>query len=194
MREEDKLYSFVFRGLLAEQALDHAGRGPRIVSPFMDSEVSRDLSIEYLDQSFLTSAKRMASVYAAVAAFENSARRLVQTVLVDAVGENWWETSVSQKIRSKAESRQIQEQAVKWHTQRGQDLINYTELGDLSNTIQNNWQYFEPHLRMSIEWMKSVFDVIEKSRNVIMHSGVLEKEDIQRLGMNIRDWIKQVGA
>ena len=44
------------------------------------------------------------------------------------------------------------------------------------------------------DWAAAIFDVIERSRNVIMHSGVLDKEDIQRLGINIRDWIKQVGA
>jgi hypothetical protein len=27
-----------------------------------------------------------------------------------------------------------------------------------------------------------------------MHSGVLELGDIERVGINIRDWIKQVGA
>jgi hypothetical protein len=32
------------------------------------------------------------------------------------------------------------------------------------------------------------------SRNVIMHSGMLDLEDIERLGMNLHDWVKQVGA
>ena len=40
----------------------------------------------------------------------------------------------------------------------------------------------------------SVLDTIERSRNVIMHSGSLDRVDIERVGMNIRDWIKQVGA
>lgn len=56
-----------------------------------------------------------------------------------------------------------------------------------------NWPRLEPYIG-SIEWAASIFDVVERSRNVIMHSGVLEKEDIQRLGINIRDWIKQVGV
>ena len=63
---------------------------------------------------------------------------------------------------------------------------------DLKNIIRNTWR-MEPYVG-TVEWAGSIFDVIERSRNVIMHSGVLDKEDIQRLGINIRDWVKQVGA
>jgi hypothetical protein len=45
-----------------------------------------------------------------------------------------------------------------------------------------------------VEWATSIFASIERSRNVIMHSGVLDIEDVERLGINIRDWIKQVGS
>ena len=39
---------------------------------------------------------------------------------------------------------------------------------------------------------KEIFTTLEKSRNVIMHSGELGERDIERIG--IRDWISQVGA
>ena len=89
--------------------------------------------------------------------------------------------------------RMEEEQSAKWHAQRGQDPINYTTFGDLKNIMQNNWDAFED-LIGSLPWASGIFDVIERSRNVIMHSGMLEKEDIERLGVNIRDWVKQVGA
>ena len=41
---------------------------------------------------------------------------------------------------------------------------------------------------------KEIFTTLEKSRNVIMHSGELGERDIERIGINIRDWISQVGA
>ena len=66
-------------------------------------------------------------------------------------------------------------------------------MADLVNIIRNNWQVFEPHIK-SIEWAANIFDAVERSRNVIMHSGALEKGDIERLGVFIRDWVKQVGA
>jgi hypothetical protein len=41
-----------------------------------------------------------AAVYVAVAAFENSARELVTTVLRAAVGDEWWETCVASGVSS----------------------------------------------------------------------------------------------
>jgi len=34
---------------------------------------------------------------------------------------------------------------------------------------------------------------LERSRNIIMHGGVISREDIERIGMNIRDWVRQIG-
>jgi hypothetical protein len=56
-----------------------------------------------------------------------------------------------------------------------------------------NWEAFEAFLP-SRDWTGSVFDSVERSRNVIMHSGNLGPRDIERVGIHIRDWITQVGA
>jgi Swt1-like HEPN len=189
----DSIYDFAFRGLLAEEALDRAGRPATTDFAKLDAIIAERLSLDLLDETFVASAKQMAAVYAAIAAFENSARKLISTVLLAQVGENWWETAVSGPIRKKAETRRKDEQKIKFHAQRGDSPIIYTDLGDLGNIIGNNWGHFEAYIP-TIEWAKSVFNTIELSRNVIMHSGVLELGDIERVGINIRDWIKQVGA
>ncbi len=44
------------------------------------------------------------------------------------------------------------------------------------------------------EWAKQIFKTVERSRNIIMHSGYLEAEDIERLGMSLRDWLAQIGG
>jgi energy-converting hydrogenase A subunit M len=189
----DRLYDFVFKGLLTEEALDRAGRRSKNLSQLADIEIAEALSIDLLDDDLIANAKAMAIVYAATAAFENSVRGLIKNILLESVGENWWVTSVSGKIRKRAEIRRDEEKKVKWHAQRGDDPIYYTTLGDLGNIIRGNFSKFEPYIQ-SAEWAASVFDVVERSRNVIMHSGMLGREDIERLGINIRDWIKQVGA
>ena len=189
----DRIYDFVFKGLLTEEALDRAGRRSKNFNNLADTEIAQALSIDLLDDDLIANAKSMAVVYTATAAFENSVRGLIKNILLESVGEGWWQTSVSENIRKRAESRREEERKVKWHTQRGEDPIYYTTLGDLANIIRNNFAKFEPYIQ-SAEWAASVFDVVERSRNVIMHSGMLGKEDIGRLGINIRDWIKQVGA
>ncbi len=187
------VYEFTFRGFLAEEALDSAGRVHPHVAGALDQEIAKRLAVDLLDEGDVAAARRMSVVYMAIAAFERSVRNLITTILLDKVGEGWWEQCVSGNIRKKVEGRQKEEEKVKWHTQRGSLPITYTDLGDLGNIIRNAWSHFEAYIP-SIEWASGVLDTIERSRNVIMHSGDLDRIDIERVGMNIRDWIKQVGA
>jgi len=189
------LYEFAFRGLLAEEALDQAGRRPRSVSDFSDEAIATSVSLDLLDDDLATEARRMSVVYTAIAAFENSVRALITRVLLEKHGESWWDTCVPDRVRNRAKSRLEGEERVKWHTQRGNDPINYIEFGDLISIVCNNtnWDEFEPYLH-SADWAKSILKTMEQSRNVIMHSGSLERADIERVGIHIRDWIKQVGA
>jgi Swt1-like HEPN len=188
------VYEFAFRGLLAEEALDRAGRPSRIGSGMFDADVAERLSLDVLDEQHVAAAKLMAAVYVAVAAFENGARQLVTTVLRESVGDDWWENAVSAGIQKSCKTRQDDEAKHRFHTQRGDAPINYTDLVQLGNIIRQNPEHFVPDFLPSVEWADAIFDAIERSRNVIMHSGTLDAEDVARLGMNLRDWVKQVGA
>lgn len=193
--DKDILYSFVFKGILTEEALDQTERIKK--SKFGNEEFKKlyqTLSIEELEDDLVIQAQKMAIVYTAICAFENTVRRFVSKKLLENKGENWWEECVSEKIRKKAESRRDEESKIRWHTPRGDSIINYTEFGDLISIIRNidNWVYFEPHIS-SIEWADQIIKTLERSRNVIMHSGELVNQDIERIGMYIRDWLNQVG-
>jgi hypothetical protein len=193
VNDDGTIYEFAFRGLLSEEALDRAGRPSRIQSGMFDADVAERLSLDVLDEGHVAAAKLMAAVYVAVAAFENAARELVTTVLREAVGDDWWETAVSAPIRKSCKTRQEDEEKHRFHTQRGDAPLNYTDLKNLANIIRSNQEHFVDFLP-SAEWATAIFDAIERSRNVIMHSGVLDAEDVARVGMNLRDWVKQVGA
>jgi hypothetical protein len=189
-----ELYSFVFRGLLSEEALNKTERIRHIgLTNNIDIDVAKRLPIESLDEDLVSRAKRMATVYIAIAAFENSVRDFVKKRLLEQIGDSWWLTAVSDKIRSKAEARLSEEVKIRWHTPRGDEPINYTEFGDLASIISQNWAHFEDHLQ-SQDWVRSIITTVERSRNVIMHSGELGLQDIERIGTSIRDWIRQVGA
>lgn len=135
----------------------------------------------------------MAPAYAAIAAFENALREFVSKRLLEHAGENWWTECVSEKIRQRAESRQTEELRIRWHTPRGDTPINYTEFGDLTAIISQNWDQFEARLR-SQEWVRQIISTLERSRNVIMHSGELATVDLERIGTVVRDWVTQVDA
>lgn len=190
----DNYYSFVFKGLLTEDALDKAGR--KYKSHFSEDEarvLSTTLAIDEMDDAFVLRSKKMAIVYTAIAAFENSVRSFIEKKLLEEVGENWWTISVDEGIRKKAEARMEDEKKIRWHTPRGLSPINYTEMKHLTDTIRRNWRLFEPHL-ITFDWASNILDTVERSRNVIMHSGDLGNRDIERIGSHIRDWIRQVGA
>src|SRR5947209_1982051 len=133
MSEHGRAYEFVFRGMLAEEALDDAGRPSRIRPGMFAADVADKLSLDILDEGHIEAAKDMAAVYVAVAAFENSARELVTTVLREAVGDEWWDTAVSATIKSRCKTRQDEEAKHRFHTQRGDAPINYTDLAQLGN-------------------------------------------------------------
>lgn len=193
MSASGRLYEFAFRGFLAEEALDRAGRIHPNMAGALAEGFGEKLGIELLDEQFVSSARPMAMVYMAVTAFENSVRKFISNVLLEKLGENWWETAASAAMKRKVESRQKEEERTRWHTPRGAAPITYTDMGDLANIMRNNFAHFEAHIP-SIEWASAVLDVVERSRNVIMHSGYLGREDVERIGINIRDWVKQVGT
>ena len=189
----DEYYSFVFRGLLTEEALDRAGRKSKpIFSDEEEAKVSERLCIDLMDENFVQPAKKMAIVYTAICTFENSLREFITKKLLEQFGENWWTKGVSDNVRKYAENRKKEEENAKWHSQRGEQLINYTDFGHLISIMTKNWALFEPHIR-DLEWARQILMTLQRSRNVIMHSGELEPADIERIGTNIRDWLRQTG-
>ena len=128
---EDQIYSFVLRGNLAKVAMERTellGRSNN--SNYIDSEIAEHLSIDLLDEEHVIISKKMASVYVAITSFENMVRDFIAKTLSEEKGENWWEESVSEAIRKRAESRRKEEEKIKWHQLRGDRLLNYTEMGD----------------------------------------------------------------
>jgi hypothetical protein len=187
----DKYYSFVFKGLLTEEALDKAGRkNLALLTKIENVELEKRLCIDQVEDSILIKAQNMSLVFVAIYSFENTVRAFVEKKLLEEIGENWWEDSVPESIRKKAAIRKDEEDKIKWHTQRGESLIQFIDFGDLASIINKKWDLFEPHLN-SFEWANQLFKSIERSRNVIMHSGYLSKTDVERVGTLIRDWYNQ---
>lgn len=191
MSRTDELYAFAYRGLLARQAIADIHEAPN--SQKKAERLASRLPLRLLDEAVVNSAKEMAVVYAAIAAFENAAREFIEKRLLEEVGSEWWEKCVPEKRRQKAESRRDEENRVRWHAKRGDSPLQYTELEDLSAIVVTNPDKFVAIIQ-DPEWAKQIFKTVERSRNIIMHSGYLESEDVERLGMALRDWLAQIGG
>ena len=86
--KHDLLYSFVFRGLLTEEALDKAGRQRRsMFSDVWESEAAVRLGIPLLDEELVRKSRKMAVVYTAICAFENSVREFISKKLLEEKGK-----------------------------------------------------------------------------------------------------------
>ena len=191
MKEFD-LYSFVYRGVLSEESLDQTGRRRRThFGAEQARELQKSLSFDFLDSQLLAEGQRMSVVYSAIHAFENSVRAMVVKAMTEKYGATWWDKT-PERIRKSSKSRMEEDSRFRWHGARGTSEINYCDFGDLSSIIVTNWEVFEDLLG-NMEWAKAILTSLEKSRNIVMHGGSVAKEDVERIGMNIRDWIRQAG-
>ncbi|MFQ7612922.1 MAG: hypothetical protein ACLRK1_03495 [Roseburia faecis] len=82
----DKLYSFIMRGELTKVALEKTDVISRHShSDIIEQEYIKSLSLDLLDEEYVNTAKEMATVYAAIAAFENTVREFVVKILIENV-------------------------------------------------------------------------------------------------------------
>jgi len=192
-RDDAKLAGFVFKGQLADAAAEALTRPGGAGGELTYEDIARRVSLSDLDPDAVSDAEKMAAVYVVIASFENMVRDLISARLLEEKGANWWEDCVPKDVKRRAERVMGEEERIRWHKARGLSPIYYTELKDLTSVIQVNWESFED-LFPDIDWVRHIIRTIERSRNVIMHSGQLSLEDIERVGVTIRDWIRQVGT
>jgi len=188
----DEIYTFVYKGILTDESLDKIGRKKKKVLGREELDNLRKLlSYEMLDQELIVNAEKMSIIYIALHTFENMVRDFVKRAMLEEYQEEWW-SKVSNKIKEKALVRMTEDSKFRWHGSRGGSEIEYCDFGDLSSIIVTNWSVFE-EIIVDMEWVKSLLSVLERSRNIIMHGGILSRQDIERIGMHIRDWVRQVG-
>ena len=187
------LYSFVYRGVLADEAIRQALPSDDADPKQPEQDIERRMPLNILEDAHVLAARKMSWVYIAIAAFENGVRAFIEERLLEKVGANWWDTAVTPAIKTEAERRKKDEEQIRWHGSRGTSPLSYVQLEDLSLLIQNNHNHFKD-LIPTVEWAREIFRSLARSRNVIMHSGQLALADVERVAMNIRDWVRQVGA
>lgn len=187
------IYSFVYRGVLTDESIRKTLPASAVDASQPELDIQRRMPIDSLDDNLVLAARKMAIVYVAIAAFENSVRVFIEERLLEKAGADWWDTTVSSKIRNEADRRKSEEEQIRWHSSRGTSPLAYVQLDDLAIIIQNNHPLFQD-LIPTVEWAREIFRTVTRSRNVIMHSGQLTLPDIERVAMNIRDWIRQVGG
>lgn len=164
-------------------------RKPREVVIKIDDRI---LPPGVLSQNLAKEAYDMARVYHLIYILENSIRYLIISKLSETYGDDWWNlATISMRIKKKADKLMKDEKQNKWYRPRGDHPIFYTTIGSLSSIISSNWDSFKDVGLSSPQWVEfHIGEIIENSRNTIMHSNPLSDEYIRRLRDVFDDWMR----
>lgn len=142
-----------------------------------------------ISRSIRVEASEMAKAYEIFYSLEKTVRAFIEDSF-DAAGiTDWWtEEYVPQKIKTDTENR-MQREIDSGMTPRSIDPIDYTNFGELSEIIKNNWDVFSGSLR-SQRAMVNVMSRLNTLRGPIAHCSPLAEDELIRLKLSVRDWFR----
>lgn len=187
------LREWMFKSLSVEHALDDLERSGLGVRAATDPQaLQRVMPLEEFSGDLRRSAMEALPGYLAFFCLENSVRELIVERLSEGHGDGWWIECATKNVSARVQQRQDKEGKNRWHTQRGASEIYYTDFGDLTSLMQNNWADFED-LFPDVNWIVTRFTEMEASRNIVAHNNQLDRRELERIKLYLADWVMQVG-
>lgn len=191
-RIERELKKFVFNAMLTEDDLYTLQKeGISVKEGVIPAPVSRIVETDF-SPIIWQQALEMSSVYSMIYCIENTLRNFVVDRLSERVGLEWWDKCVSKKIKDAAQKLKISEEKNRYHSTRGDSLIQYTMMDNIAQIIIGNWDEFSDIIPNQA-WIVSRMDDLTMCRNVIAHTGILPQYEIERIESIARDFISQLG-
>jgi hypothetical protein len=192
-RELNRVKRFVFDGILASKDLQDVARG---MGPETDlirlSTLEEATDPAWYPAELVVSAGRSTRVYYRLYLFENKVRRLIERVLSESKGADWYETSVPGPVKEKAQDVMEREGMARFQGPRGANPLSYCFLSDLGKIIDANWADFE-EVMYRRDWAMGRFEDLRLIRNAIAHMSEVAEDDQNRLDIILRDWNRQIG-
>jgi hypothetical protein len=121
---------------------------------------------------------------------ENSIRKLVADIMIEADGVDWWSGSRidEKRIREPAALRRKKE-VDSGITPRSDKLLDYTTFGELSQLITDNWELFDPVFQSKTA-VSNVSNQLNLLRGPIAHCNPTDELEQDRLNLAVRTWFK----
>jgi hypothetical protein len=149
----------------------------------------------FLSEERLREAREMAAVYPMLYVLENSMREVVNTVMAEKYGTDWWETELTtgkaKTAKTNADGRRIGENNRRWHQRRGARPIDYTDLGELGDIILSKRTDFFPDVLGggdTLAWFEQFMRELEPSRNVVCHMNPLSTHNLSDVSVKLHRW------
>lgn len=192
MKAEDAIRLFGLNNLVVE------GELRRIHKDFDIPRIARDGSNQAEEATFYPQfplelrrqAESMARHYAIFYCLENSIRQLIKERLEEEHGTDWWDTSVPKAVAENAVKNR-QKELQSGITLRSDDLIDYSNFGELGEIIKANWEIFGDMLR-DIRAVERILNNLNTLRAPIAHCNALAEDEVVRLDLGLRDWFRQM--
>jgi hypothetical protein len=189
----DGLRQFVFKGLLARHAVTDLQTEGLLHKPAPGVVTRDDIDLfASVQQSIRNGSIQMQRVYRILYVLENMVRDLIASRFSESDGLAWFDAKASSAMKTRVAQRKEQEDRNQWHSGRNKDEIFYLDFGDLAKLITTHWNLFQD-LLPSQAWVQARLDEAERSRNVIAHTNLLSAEEVARMELYLRDWMKQIG-
>ena len=150
----------------------------------------RAAEYEQFEASMRAEAARMSEFYEVFYCLENSIRKLVADILIDAEGAGWWESNrVDEKRIREPTAGRHKKEVDSGITPRSDILIDYTTFGELSQIITDNWDLFEP-VFSSKTAVSNVSNQLNLLRGPIAHCNPTDELEQDRLNLAVRTWFR----
>ena len=185
---EDQLLLFGMKNLLLEKSLEKIENSGIEIGHAATLKKDELVDADLFEHEILKKGNKMADFYALYFSLENSVRKLVQDVLSEKYGVEWWEMKVPSGVKDSVKKIQKEERESAMSI-RSENPLDYTNFGELISIFESNWQDFEDLFR-SLKSIKDTLSPLNKIRNVIAHSCELNDDEILRFKLLIKDWFR----
>lgn len=147
-----------------------------------------------IDSSFVIDLEKMLELYAYLHTLENSMRRLIEAILSNKFGKDWWDSAASAAQKRKNEDRLAKESSRRWLPARASLGPLYPlDWSDLVSIIRKFEVDFKPYIG-EVEFMHRFVDM-GLIRHVVAHHGFVDDEnDYIRVKVALHDWQKQLSG
>lgn len=146
---------------------------------------------EQFESELRSQAAEMSESYELFYCLENSIRNLVEEVMIEADGQEWWTGKrVDEDIRKKTEQNRDKE-VESGVTPRSERLIDYTTFGQLSKLITDNWDLFVTVFRdqSAVSRVSSQLNLL---RGPIAHCNLTDELGRDRLNLMVKSWFRMM--
>jgi len=184
----DKLKVFGWQNLMLETDLLNLEKSGIDIGHTETVKKEKVVDAELFESDIRAQAKKMADFYALYYCLENTIRRLISTRLEEKYGPNWWDNEVPDGVKNGVKVKQEKEKETVLSI-RSEDPLTYTNFGELIDILNHKWDDFSDTIR-SQKAMQHALSQFNQIRNVIAHSCELSDDDIVRLKLLIKDWMR----